>query len=254
LKHTEQSVESYTGASLQSLLNNRNTRLVFKLTLFFGYNAQKNSISKTIEITETQFGALGKIVIDKNKQIISNNNSILSDDELFGEQDVVTGSLRLRNNPTKTNTKTNILITNTNTNSEVSINKLDSPKIALTLNDNSEYEISNDVFAKLVALYPSCKVLQELRKMEGWLFANKNKRKTRRGVLRFVNNWLSREQDKGALKEEDKTQSYGDMNKSVRAKMNNPNSTPLTTEQIKLIRQQEYDNQQGRLLDVHRAN
>ena len=33
--------------------------------------------------------------------------------------------------------------------------------------------------------------------MKGWLDSNQKKRKTKRGILRFVNAWLSREQDKG---------------------------------------------------------
>ena len=33
--------------------------------------------------------------------------------------------------------------------------------------------------------------------MAGWLDANPSKRKTKRGILRFVNGWLAREQDKG---------------------------------------------------------
>ena len=33
--------------------------------------------------------------------------------------------------------------------------------------------------------------------MRGWLNANPKKRKTKAGILRFVNSWLSREQDRG---------------------------------------------------------
>lgn len=36
--------------------------------------------------------------------------------------------------------------------------------------------------------------------MKGWLDANPTKRKTRRGVKRFVNNWLSRTQDQGGTR------------------------------------------------------
>jgi hypothetical protein len=34
--------------------------------------------------------------------------------------------------------------------------------------------------------------------MRGWCLANPSRRKTRRGVRSFVNNWLSRAQDRGA--------------------------------------------------------
>lgn len=36
--------------------------------------------------------------------------------------------------------------------------------------------------------------------MRGWLDSNPDRRKTRRGVRRFVNSWLSQEQDKGGVK------------------------------------------------------
>ena len=36
--------------------------------------------------------------------------------------------------------------------------------------------------------------------MKGWLDANPTKRKTSRGIKRFVNSWLAKEQDKGGAK------------------------------------------------------
>lgn len=46
------------------------------------------------------------------------------------------------------------------------------------------------------SLYPSVDIAQEMRKMMGWSDANPTKRKTKAGMKRFVNAWLSREQDK----------------------------------------------------------
>ena len=46
------------------------------------------------------------------------------------------------------------------------------------------------------SLYPSVDIAQEMRKMVGWSNANPTKRKTKGGMKRFVNAWLSREQDK----------------------------------------------------------
>ena len=45
--------------------------------------------------------------------------------------------------------------------------------------------------------YPAVDVHAELAKMESWLDANPAKRKTSRGIKRFVNSWLSRAQDSG---------------------------------------------------------
>ena len=37
--------------------------------------------------------------------------------------------------------------------------------------------------------------------MKGWLDSNPNKRKTSRGILRFINGWLAREQNRnGSVK------------------------------------------------------
>lgn len=45
--------------------------------------------------------------------------------------------------------------------------------------------------------YPNVDVRLEIRKMFAWLKANPKKRKTGAGINRFINSWLSREQDKG---------------------------------------------------------
>lgn len=45
--------------------------------------------------------------------------------------------------------------------------------------------------------YPAINVHQELMAMESWCDANPTKRKTKQGVKRFVNSWLSRAQDRG---------------------------------------------------------
>ena len=69
--------------------------------------------------------------------------------------------------------------------------------IELILNDKTLYPIHQSDIDMWQELYPGVNVLQQLRAMSGWLDANPQKRKTRKGVKRFINNWLSREQDKG---------------------------------------------------------
>ena len=71
------------------------------------------------------------------------------------------------------------------------------PAIALTLNDKTEYWIYEDQVTEWTELFPAVDVMQELRKMKSWLDSNTSRRKTKRGILRFVNGWLSKEQDKG---------------------------------------------------------
>lgn len=71
--------------------------------------------------------------------------------------------------------------------------------ISLTLNDKSEYWIYGDQVEQWSQLFPVVDVMQELRKMKSWLDSNPSRRKTKKGILRFVNGWLSKEQDKGRV-------------------------------------------------------
>lgn len=65
----------------------------------------------------------------------------------------------------------------------------------LPLNDGTEYEVTQETVDEFCRLYPAVDVMQELRNMRGWLIANPRKRKTKRGINAFMNNWLAREQD-----------------------------------------------------------
>ena len=68
--------------------------------------------------------------------------------------------------------------------------------ISIILNDKSEYPITEKDIEVWSDLYPAVDVLQELRKMKGWADANPTKRKTKAGIKRFINSWLSKEQDR----------------------------------------------------------
>ena len=72
--------------------------------------------------------------------------------------------------------------------------------IQLTTNKNEPYNITQAELDTFVECYPAVDIMQELRKMKAWLESNPTKRKTKGGMLRFVNNWLSREQDNGGTK------------------------------------------------------
>ncbi len=68
---------------------------------------------------------------------------------------------------------------------------------AIILNDGTEWRPDQTLFAEYVRLYPNVDVKQQFNEMRGWCISNPAKRKTKRGVKRFVNGWLSRAQDKG---------------------------------------------------------
>lgn len=67
--------------------------------------------------------------------------------------------------------------------------------IKLPLVDGTEFRISEQTVSELSDLYPAVDVPQQLRNMRGWLLANPKNRKTNSGIMRFVNSWLSREQN-----------------------------------------------------------
>lgn len=71
------------------------------------------------------------------------------------------------------------------------------PVILLPLNDGTEYPVSYGEYAEFVELYQAVDVLQQLKAMRGWLLSNKKRRKTKAGISRFINTWLSQEQNKG---------------------------------------------------------
>lgn len=69
----------------------------------------------------------------------------------------------------------------------------------LPQNDGNLFQITKEQYDRWQELYPAVNVKSELSKIIGWLEANPSRRKTKRGMLSFVNRWLSKEQDRGAV-------------------------------------------------------
>lgn len=69
--------------------------------------------------------------------------------------------------------------------------------LAVPLNDGTGYPIFQKDIDHWQELYPAVDILQELRNIIGWCEANTTKRKTKKGVLRFINSWLSKKQNSG---------------------------------------------------------
>ncbi len=85
----------------------------------------------------------------------------------------------------------------------------DSPTaIELILNDKSLFSVTKAQIDEWSELYPAVDVMQALRKMKGWLEANPKKRKTKRGILHFIVNWLSSDQDRGGTRNGNKADSH----------------------------------------------
>ena len=79
---------------------------------------------------------------------------------------------------------------------------------ALVLNDGSEWRPTEALFAEYVRLYPNVDVKQQFNVMRSWCLSNPKKRKTKRGITRFVNSWLSKEQDRGGYRRQAGNGSY----------------------------------------------
>ena len=69
--------------------------------------------------------------------------------------------------------------------------------ITLPLVDGTEHVITTADIAFWRTTYPAVDVEQGFRSMRAWLTTNPSRRKTRKGVGRFVNAWLEREQNRG---------------------------------------------------------
>jgi hypothetical protein len=86
---------------------------------------------------------------------------------------------------------------NVNVNVNDNVNDNANVFIGLQLNDKSLFPIYEDDLVKYRDLYPAVNVEQELRNMVGWIDGNPKRRKTKSGIKKFVNAWLSKEQDQG---------------------------------------------------------
>ena len=81
--------------------------------------------------------------------------------------------------------------------------------ILLPLNDKSFYDVPLNKISMWQQAYPVVNIEQELHRICAWLESNPSRRKTRKGIDRFINNWLSREQDEGGIyKNRDKNSGY----------------------------------------------
>jgi hypothetical protein len=68
--------------------------------------------------------------------------------------------------------------------------------------NGEEVPIYEPFVEEMQRLYPAVDVPEQLRFMRGWLVSNPGHRKTRTGMKRFINGWLSRQQDRGGAPRE----------------------------------------------------
>ena len=61
----------------------------------------------------------------------------------------------------------------------------------------AEWGVSAEFAAELERAYPAVNVLETLGEIRIWNIANPALRKTRRGVIRHINSWFAKGQDRG---------------------------------------------------------
>ena len=66
----------------------------------------------------------------------------------------------------------------------------------LPLVTGSDYTVPPSLLTELRSLFPAVDVCAQLRSMRAWLIANPERRKTPRGIKRFIVGWLTREQER----------------------------------------------------------
>ena len=62
----------------------------------------------------------------------------------------------------------------------------------LILKDGSRFHISENHLNEFVDAYPGVDVRDQIMKMSQWLKVNPTKRKTKNGIMRFINSWIVR--------------------------------------------------------------
>lgn len=70
----------------------------------------------------------------------------------------------------------------------------DSSYDSIPLIDGTEWTMPQDLASEYAKSYPNLNIEHEVRQMRIWSLSNPTKRKTRKGITRFVNSWLSHAQ------------------------------------------------------------
>lgn len=75
--------------------------------------------------------------------------------------------------------------------------EIDNIFLEIPLNDNSNYQFTFNQLEEYKKLYQAIDVEQEIKKFKAWCISNPTKRKTKKGILRAINSWLGKAQDRG---------------------------------------------------------
>ena len=143
-------------------------------------------------------GLLAKLINEiyylNNKSAISilNNKSAIS---MLNDKSAITN-----NTETTTETTTENIIAQSDKNRSEPPQEEPLFQIPLVGKENGQ-KLVHDIYRKDIdtwqELYPGIDVESEIRKLLAWNIANPKRRKTKQGILRHINTWLSKAQDRG---------------------------------------------------------
>lgn len=123
---------------------------------------------------------------------VKNNNTFTSEVQTVVNTEVQSVVNPVVNTVVKTVDINKLNQTKLNKRKDMPGTKCSEPVAVLPLKDGTEYEISAESFEEFVSAYPEINVLSEMRKMRAWCLSNPSNRKTRRGIMKFINGWLGR--------------------------------------------------------------
>lgn len=83
--------------------------------------------------------------------------------------------------------------------------------ISIPLVDSTDFGVTAALVRDWEAAYPAVDVPQQLRAMRAWCVANRPQRKTRTGIMRFMNSWLAKEQNRGGGRQNGRSSAHDNM-------------------------------------------
>lgn len=160
----------------------------------------KNRVAETEYIDELN---LLKLINDKYElnDCLTNVKPMLNQNSIV-ENSIIENNINKNKEKNINNTSYYLLKEkekNNEENEEIEIENVDIDNIfiEIPLNDNSNYQFTFNQLEEYKKLYQAIDVEQEIKKFKAWCISNPTKRKTKKGILRAINSWLGKAQDKG---------------------------------------------------------
>ena len=85
----------------------------------------------------------------------------------------------------------------------------------LPVKGGDKFPVTKEFYQKAKDTYKNVDVKQQLMEMDMWLVSNPSKQKTKRGMTKFINGWLSRS-SKAPIVKQDNRQSFQSLHDNVR--------------------------------------